>query len=668
MDAFRAFRFALCLLSCPILLAAQTPLPTPQTPASKTPNTAQAKKPRAKQATDDTLALRVRRTTAIYMLTTLADEARSFKDEALRCRVQARTADALWDEDAERARALLRRAWEAAERFDDETARRKREEIKRQLAADGAAAYADTPNLRREVLGFAARRDRQLAEEFLAKLAADKDADDTKEAADSANSKAGDAALNAGVSDFDLTSPPLAIQERFNLANDLLERGEIQRALTIAAPALARPTLLGIAFLSALRERNATLADERYAQILAREETNPASDAVAVSLLSSYVLTPFVFVVVSRQNSMSSQMRAATVRPPDVPPALRTLFFRVAAGVLLRPVPPTPQEDRTAAGRAGLYFTIRRLLPSFERYSPEHVTTLQAQLAMLTADAPDRLRDGRSELLTRGFVSDETNTRAGGDDNLEQLDRASNLTPKERDALRAGAVINLAGQDDIKANSLLDEITDADLRQSLRAHLAFRSVQNALRKREALEVIRLTRKGDLSTLFRVYAYTEAAAILKETDKAQALSALDEAALEAARLGNSDPHKARALTTLANAHFAFDRTRTWETLIEATKAANAVADYTGEDGQVVSQVKFGGSVWMSSTGIAKSNLPALFELLVEDDFERAAEAARNFTGEATRAVALLATARAALKTQKPKTSDRDGKSGKPASRS
>lgn len=57
--------------------------------------------------------------------------------------------------------------------------------------------------------------------------------------------------------------------------------------------------------------------------------------------------------------------------------------------------------------------------------------------------------------------------------------------------------------------------------------------------------------------------------------------------------------------------------------------------------------------MSDTGICKSNLPAISELLVEDDFDRAAQAARNFTGEAPRAVALLATARAALKNQKQK---------------
>ena len=55
------------------------------------------------------------RTIAISLVSTLADEARSFKDQTRRARVQARAADVLWDSDPERARELFRRAWEAAE-------------------------------------------------------------------------------------------------------------------------------------------------------------------------------------------------------------------------------------------------------------------------------------------------------------------------------------------------------------------------------------------------------------------------------------------------------------------------------------------------------------------------------------------------------------------------
>ena len=61
-----------------------------------------------------------RRITAISLLTSLADDARSFKDPALRARVQARAADALWTTEPERARDLFHRAWDAAEAGDAE--------------------------------------------------------------------------------------------------------------------------------------------------------------------------------------------------------------------------------------------------------------------------------------------------------------------------------------------------------------------------------------------------------------------------------------------------------------------------------------------------------------------------------------------------------------------
>ena len=71
------------------------------------------------------------RTVAISLVTSLADEARSFKDQTRRARVQARAADVLWDTDPERARELFRRGWEAAEIVDAETAKKRADEMKR---------------------------------------------------------------------------------------------------------------------------------------------------------------------------------------------------------------------------------------------------------------------------------------------------------------------------------------------------------------------------------------------------------------------------------------------------------------------------------------------------------------------------------------------------------
>src|SRR4030095_7396939 len=90
-------------------------------------------KPKAEEADAEAAQ---QRTIAISLVTTLADEARSFKDQTRRARVQARAGDVLWDTDPERARELFRRAWEAAEIVDAETAKKRDEEMKR-LEEDG---------------------------------------------------------------------------------------------------------------------------------------------------------------------------------------------------------------------------------------------------------------------------------------------------------------------------------------------------------------------------------------------------------------------------------------------------------------------------------------------------------------------------------------------------
>src|SRR6185369_12584544 len=63
-----------------------------------------------------------RRTIALSLLESLAIEARSYRDEPLRARVQGRIADALWDQDKEAARSLFRRAWEVAESVETSAA------------------------------------------------------------------------------------------------------------------------------------------------------------------------------------------------------------------------------------------------------------------------------------------------------------------------------------------------------------------------------------------------------------------------------------------------------------------------------------------------------------------------------------------------------------------
>src|SRR6185312_10782290 len=121
------------------------------------------------------LEIKERRARARSLLISLSTDARTFRDHTLRARSLARIADALWQVDAEQARLLFRKAWEAAEVADQESDRKLQQEIEQQKSKTGGGfAINLPPNLRREVLRLAARHDRALSEEFLEKLKAQK--------------------------------------------------------------------------------------------------------------------------------------------------------------------------------------------------------------------------------------------------------------------------------------------------------------------------------------------------------------------------------------------------------------------------------------------------------------------------------------------------------------
>ena len=128
----------------------------------------------------------------------------------------------LWDTDPERARELFRRAWEAAEIVDAETAKKHAEEMRRLENAGEPVVVRGGPDLRTEVLRLVARRDRKLGEEFLKAL---------DEAAEKARSEAAaDQRRNSGFQP--------GASHRLQLARRLIEDGEVERALEFARPVL----------------------------------------------------------------------------------------------------------------------------------------------------------------------------------------------------------------------------------------------------------------------------------------------------------------------------------------------------------------------------------------------------------------------------------------------
>ncbi|MCA1566233.1 MAG: hypothetical protein LC803_11470 [Acidobacteria bacterium] len=582
-----------------------------------------------------------RRATAISLISSLADEARGFRDETLRARVQARAADALWETDAERGRALFRRAWEAAEVSDRESIRRSEEERRANTRSGGGSVWSSPRNLRGEVLRLAAKRERALGEEFLARLD-----EARKQERESAAAKTAEAALASSPNNSEAAAA--AVGQRLELATQLLRDGDMERAIQFAAPALRRVDQQVLRFLVALREQNAGAADKVYAALLASAATDAATDANTVSLLSSYIFTPGMFIEISRGGGYGVNQSGDIPAPDNIPADLRANFFALAAQVLLRPLVPVDQ-DRSSSGRSGTYFVIARLLPLFEQHAPDVVPALRAQLSALTPDAPAEYRGGDHPLLTKG-LGPPSETYDAVQRALDKLDTAKNA--EERDGIYVEAAFAANAKNDPRTREFADKIEHAETRRSLRAYLDYSDITRALQKKDASEVVRLAKNGEITSIQRVWAYTEAARLLSKTDRTRALEALDEAANETRRIDGAHADRASAMLAVASLLYELDRARVWTLMPDAVKTINAVSDFSGEDGQLVARFQTRNMGSFSSSDAPNFNLQPLFALLAAEDLDRSVELARSLTGEAPRAVATLAIAVAALK-DKPK---------------
>src|SRR5215203_1713586 len=472
-----AIGFILCLSLSPI---------TP--PAFSKNQEKQSKKTKSNTEEADADAAQ-QRTVAISLVTSLADEARTFKDQTRRARVQARAADVLWESDPDRARELFRRAWEAAEIVDAESAKKRAEDVKRIAAGGEPVVVRGGPDLRSEVLRLVAKRDRKLGEEFLKAL---------DEAAEKARTDAAaDQRRNSGTR--------LGASQRLQLARRLVEDGEVERALEFATPALDSVNVDSIFFLSALREKDAQLADAAYTTLLARAARDPNSDANTVSGLSSYLFTPFLYVTFEPNGGANQSRQRGPTPPPTVDATLRNNFLKVAFQILMQPLA-APDQDRTTAGQTGKYLLIKRLLPLFEQYAADLAPGLRTQMTALASYVPSGFQQGENRAVTIGLQPESSE----GDPYQRMQERLDRATKSEnRDAIYADYAVALIESGDPRARDLVDKIENTELRKSVKAYTDFQLAQAAIRNKDANEAVRMVRTGDLTSIQKVWALTSA---------------------------------------------------------------------------------------------------------------------------------------------------------------
>lgn len=572
-----------------------------------------------------------RRTFAVSLLMTLADEARSYKNLSLRSRVLARSAEALWNVDSDGARTLFRRAWEAAEKADaeDHSGPPAKNAPPAMVIALRKISGGDH---RSEVLNLAARRDRTLGEEFLAKL---------NEAKDQNKPNGG---TSEPANDSWLTSDETS--KRLRLAHQLLDENETEKAIQFAAPVLSEVNEKTISFLSKLRARKPEVADRQFMLMLARAEIDPRADANTVSGLSSYAFTPGFYVTFAADGGIRWVPAIDAITAPDLPSEVRNRFFHVGGNILLRPSPP-PDQDFTSAGRTGRYAVIRRLLPLFEQYAPDTAIALRSQLTLLTEQGFKSLVSDENSLVTKG-IKQEPTPGAVLDKLEERIGKAR--TEHERSEIYADAAVVLAKAGDLRSQDLADKIESTQRRKGIRQYVDLCLMSVAIGKKDITTAARLAKSESFTNAQRAWAYTQVARLVMSTDRTRAVETLEEALAEARRIDVDDETRTRVMIGIANEFLRVDKVRSWEIAAEAIKAANAVEDYSGEERGLNAGVMIRSGLQLLELDASGFSLGAFVRLLAKVDFTRSNDLAKSLKYDAPRAVATLAVASAALEKQ------------------
>jgi hypothetical protein len=528
---------------------------------------------------------------------------------------------------------LFKRAWDSADAADNEAAHKRAEDIKRMEAAGEPVVLRGGPELRNEVLRIVAKRDQALAEEFL-------------KAFDEAKAKASEETATQARRNRPLEQ--LGPARRLQLAQRLVEEGEVERGWQIALPALDKVSIESIFFLSSLREKNASMADKGFDNLLGRAARDPLSDGNTVSGLSSYALTPFFYITFERSGGANQNQSRRSTQPPDLPPTLRSSFLKVAFEILMRPLP-APDQDQSTSGHFGKLMVIKRLLPIFEQEAPDLAAGLRTQMTALSSYVPPGSQDDRNRDLTAGLRAEGEVESEPSQRMQERLDAAK--TSDARDQIYADYAVQLTEKGDLHARDVVDKIENSELRKTVKAYIDFEWAQYFISKKDATQAARLAKNGDLTSIQRVWTYTKAAKLVLTSERSNAIDLLEAALAEARRIGNSDPDRARALTAVATAMAEVDLVRAWETLAEVIRAANAAEAFTGEDSRIFSRLQTKEMTVINHSTAEDFDLLGLFRHLARADLLRAVQLTKSFTGYVPRAVATLAIAQTVLEKRK-----------------
>jgi hypothetical protein len=649
--------FALIFLSLMLACALHPPGSFAQRTGSRAaqPRTAQPQKDE-KEKRDKEAA---RRSRAISVLIETAEAARAFKDLQYRARIQLIAADALWSFDQVRARQIFRRAWEAATAADRAEQRATEEETGIFSNSD----EIDVTAARDAVLSKVAARDEKLADLFMRELM-----DESRRAESRKENQPTRRTPWREMS-------PLGAR-RLALAYELLNRGDNSNAARVAEP-LIDEGVSGdlVEFLVRLslpvmiddrgNSKSSFYADKLYLRLAEKAAADPNADANDVLLLSSFLISPNLLMVVDEKGSL--QFRSLTSSPfmtdaPTLEGLSFNTFYKLAVRVLLQRWPAVQQRTlNPVQDRIARYIAIGRLIPFFEQAGPkftQYIPVMRSQLTQLSSEMEDARRDALSaqfELtsLKRKNRSDPLAPQ------LEQLARASDKQERDRISF---AIARRAAHELLwdRAQRAAYQIEDADLRRATLSFIAVSQIADISRaykddKEDDFEsVARFVRRADAPPFASAWGLAEAAVIAaRKKNRNEVDALLSEAQSYAERADKDSRQRVTAYIVITSAAARVKAERAWDFLSILVRAANSTPDYMGDETALATSADENTSAEASEELTIASDsfrLDSIFATMARIDFDKTIAQAQALTSEIPRAYARLAAARAELEKQ------------------
>jgi hypothetical protein len=288
---------------------------------------------------------------------------------------------------------------------------------------------------------------------------------------------------------------------------------------------------------------------------------------------------------------------------------------------------------------------VKRLMPLFEQYAPKEITeAMRGQLEALNYLVSDGVRQGENEWVQKGIGHE----KPLADQEQSLLDQIEHVrTSDERDELYFKLALLAVSKDDMKARDYVSKIDESWFRKRAQAWVDWGLAIGAIQKKTVDRALELAGKGELTHIQRVWVLTQAAKLLAKTDHDKALSLLDDATADARRIDGVDLDRPRGLLAIANALELIEPARAWDAIFDAVKAANSSEGFTGEDGVLRVTISTKSQNRVRPNAVPDFEIQGIFGQLANDDYDRVVQLARGFQGEAPRANATIAIARAVL---------------------